>query len=204
MTPLSDRANADVRADYEFSEEHKNEQFHAAVETIMREANEKEDYEECTDDVVFGMRLARRVRRISSIPGEHRDFTIRAYRKSGRDTEHFKLTKGVAKCSHYCVAWTNSWQMRELVVIDMVIFNKCYLASPIGKKDNKDGKTGFYWWPLATIPDCILKHIVYPFEWPSKPKCNDCWENRNKWVTHNDKVSCKVCGRFIGYKRTIK
>lgn len=199
--PISSGASEEVMRDYRFSQTHRNDQVVSAIESIMKEATEREDYELSVDDVIPGVKLARRVRRISNC-GSRRDFTLRAYRSSGSKTEFQKLSDGTATCTHYSYAWSNSWQLRELIVVDMAIFKKSYLQFPSGVKKNADGKTGFLWWPIENILGCIVAHKEYSFEMPpSKLKCTDCWENRSKWVGTNGRVLCGKCGRFIGYER---
>lgn len=37
------------------------------------------------------------------------------------------------------------------------------------------------------------------------PKCRDCWQNREKWqLDRKGRYTCKVCGRFIGYKKNTE
>lgn len=198
MVPLSDFAADDVRADYDFAEKFRSKQALDAIQCLMREATEEEDYKQATDHVVEGMRLAMRVRRMSSC-GDRRDFTVRHSRRSGRATELYKLSAGLAKCTHYCYGWVNTFDaLREWVLIDMAIFCDLYLQNPIGVQQNHDGRTAFVYWPVYAIPSAIIHHVRVPWEIPKQQKCEDCWENRDKWKIKDGKASCKVCGRFIG------
>lgn len=203
--PLSSNASDDVRHDHCFAEPYGPDQIMHAVQLMMRDATEREDYYECTDTVLAGMKIARRMRRIEST-GRIRDFTMRAFRRNGAKTEYEKVRSGQSTCTHYSYGWASNGQILELVLIDMAIFKERYLLNPAGEKNNEDGTTGFVFWPIDSIPEAIIGRETNAYKYDVSGKCTDAGE-QCEWVDLAERDSrgwiktiCKKCGGFKGYR----
>lgn len=206
MNPISKSASLAVRYRYDWAEQYAVDDVVDMAKAMAEEASAKQDWSQGIDTVMPGFGAARRVRNLDSSRGKV-DFSLRYRTQKNISSEWSKMLGGSFKAKVYSHRWVNDWMVfgfrstRYWALIDVGVFRECYFDFHYDEKKNADGSVGRYW-RLDDIPDAIIARVEYPLVLPPKPaSCRLCWQEPEKWVRKDGRVSCKVCGKFIGYER---
>lgn len=142
-------------------------------EYLTAEADFDEDARHNTDLIVLGMqpyRVACRVRRYDKYRSKYGDeFTIRASRPSGAQTELAKILGGWGDYMLYGFGRDKNWTFAPWTLADLDVFRRCW-ASGMGQRNpNIDGSSDF----LAFRWDEFPPEFVVAKSWQQAPLVMD-------------------------------
>lgn len=167
----------DYQTDRQWSDKFITPLKHIIADLLIRPAPDAEDMQRNTDLIVFrveALRVACRVRRFQYLQRYPNEFTIRAVRHNGSDTELAKLISGYGDYFVYAFANADETDLAAWRVINLSTFRLWFnqqLAKNAGRipaktQKNGDGSSDFYAFNVNDLPNTA---IVREYGFPTHP-----------------------------------